>query len=66
MSPIIKDSTTGETIEIDETDSNIVVQGKPVAAMGDIGIVGRITFEPKGENYNFKQTKKRALYQRNR
>ncbi len=62
MSPVMTRPTTGE-IYIENTNST-VVQGEPVATMGNIAVVGRM--ETKGEVSNFSQTKKRILNERDR
>jgi len=64
MIPNIENSTTGE-VGFEETDLNIPVQGKPIAVMGGMAVVGEI-YQPKDEARNFEQTKKLVLSERDR
>jgi uncharacterized Zn-binding protein involved in type VI secretion len=64
MSPIIESPTTGE-IDFEETNSNVAVQGKPIAMMGNVAVVGEM-YQPKGKVSDFNRTKKRVLNQGDR
>ena len=62
MSPVTTQPTTGE-VYIENTNTT-VIQGEPIATMGNVAVVGRM--ETKGEISNFKQTKKRILDKQDR
>lgn len=63
-SGIERQPTTG-AIDFEETNSNVPVQGKPIATMGNVAVVGRMV-EPRSKTSNFNQTKRRVLNQSDR
>jgi hypothetical protein len=60
----VENQMTGE-VDLEETNSNVPVMGKPIAVMGNVAVVGQV-YETKDKVSKFNRTKKRVLEQSNR